>query len=91
MTNIYDVGDVVTITGTFRDAGGNLVDPTTVTASVRDPAGAVTTPPVSRSSLGVYAFTVEVDANGTWYYRLEGTGTNQSAAEGQFAVRESAF
>lgn len=91
MTNIYDIGDVVTITGTFRSAAGALVDPTAVTAEVLAPAGTVTTPTASRTSLGVYAFTINVTAAGIWRYRLEGTGANASAGEGIFAARESSF
>lgn len=91
MANIHDVGDVVTITGTFRDASGAVVDPTAVTAQVLDPAGTVANPTATRISAGVYAFTISVTAAGIWRYRLEGTGANAAAAEGVFAARSSSF
>jgi hypothetical protein len=66
--------------GTFRDADGNLVDPTEVTLYVKNPAGALSTytygaAEVTRESLGVFTKAVTLDASGVWYYRYKGTGS----------------
>ena len=41
--NTYDLGDLVRLTGTFKNTTGALIDPGTVSFKVRAPGGAVTT------------------------------------------------
>jgi len=92
--NIYDIGDVVRCLGTVTSSG-TAVDPGTVYAKFRNPAGSVTTytygvdAELVKSSTGVYYFDITIATEGTYYYRLEGTGTNATAQEGVFLVRGS--
>ena len=43
MANEYEVGDTVSVTGTFKDQLGVLTDPTVVKLDVSYPGGTVTT------------------------------------------------
>jgi len=75
----YSRDTEVELKGTFRDADGNLVDPTEVTLQVRTPAGVISSytygaAEVTRESLGVFTKGVTLDASGVWYYRYKGTG-----------------
>jgi len=89
--NAYDIGSLIQLTGTFKNAAGTLTDPTTVTCTVRDPAGVVTTPAATKASVGVY--TADVDLTGAlagvWNYRFQGTGACQAAEEASFYVEAS--
>jgi hypothetical protein len=89
--NSYDVGDLIQLTGTFKNASGVLTDPTTVTCTVRDPAGTVTTPTATRASVGVWNATVDLTGAvaGVWWYRFAGTGAVQAAEESTFYVEAS--
>jgi len=82
---IYDIGDRVTLTANFTDAG-TPVEPTTVTCAVKAPSGTTTSPSVTNTS-GTYSATVDPDEQGAWYYRFTGTGTYVAAEEGTFRVR----
>ncbi|GMU80033.1 MAG: hypothetical protein AMXMBFR46_28210 [Acidimicrobiia bacterium] len=83
----HDIGDVVKLTGTFRDAAGDLADPTAVTVTVLEPDGTTSTPTASSASTGVWTATVSIDQSGTWRYRWAGTGVVVTAEEGAFDVR----
>lgn len=87
----YDIGDKVRVTATFKDVADALVDPTNVVLKFKDPSAVVTTPTVTRTSLGIYYAEQSITAAGVWYYRAEATGTGQSAAEGTFTVITSNF
>lgn len=89
--NAYDVGALVTLTGTFRNAAGVLTDATAVVCTVRDPTGTRTTPTVTHASTGVYTATVDLTnaVAGLWWYRFAGTGTAQAAEENSFYVEAS--
>jgi hypothetical protein len=50
----YPVGQTLTDQATFKDANGDLYNPTTVTVTVRNPDGTLTTPTATNVSLGVY-------------------------------------
>lgn len=94
-TNTYDKGDLVRVKATFT-VSSVLTDPTTVTLKVKDPDGTISTytytgGTITKSSTGVYYKDVSVSNDGAWYYRFEGTGTCQTAAEGMFKVRKSEF
>lgn len=96
MTSTYDRGDLVHLTGTFRDINGTLQDPTAVTFKARSPSGAVTTlvygsdAAVVRASAGIYTVDLSLTEDGLWTYRWESTGTGQAAAEGDLFAK-SAF
>lgn len=85
MSEIYDIGDRVTLTANFTDAG-SPVQPTTVTCTVKAPSGMTTSSSVTNTS-GTYSAEVEPDEQGAWYYRFAGTGTYVAAGEGTFRVR----
>ena len=96
MANFYDVGQTVTLTGTFSDDEG-YADPTTILLKVQDPAGTETVydyddDEIERSSEGIYTKDVNTDAPGRWFYRWEGT-TNSVVAviEDYFVVKPSEF
>jgi hypothetical protein len=44
-----------------------------------------------KDSVGNYHVDVDANAVGRWYYRFQGTGTNQAAEEGLFTVVPSQF
>jgi hypothetical protein len=97
MSNIYDKGDLVRITGTFTTAAGVATDPTAVLFSIKNPAGTTTTytygtdAQLVKSTTGIYYVDVNVNAVGTWYYKFYSTGTGQSASEGLFFVPPTQF
>ena len=97
MTNKYEIGDLVRVTGTFTDAAGDNTDPTVVRGKYQDPTGNETTDSSpTNSAVGVYYFDIDIDESGTWYYRFEGesaapTSTPQGAGESHFKVSESQF
>jgi hypothetical protein len=93
--NSYDLGDLVRVTGAFKDAAGEPIDPTAVSFKLRDPTGAVTTfvygvaPALVKDSTGHYHIDVSASMSGTWRYRWESTGAGQAAEEGAFVVAPS--
>lgn len=99
MANIYDVGDLVRVTGTFTDADDAATDPDVVRVKYQDPSGNDTTDVYGvgstvKSGTGVYYLDIDADEAGTWYYRVEGEtsgGVGQGAAESYFNVRLSEF
>lgn len=97
VTNTYDVGDLVRVTGTLSDADGTASDPNGLSVKYKDPSGNTTTlvygtdAALKRSATGVYYTDIDVDESGYWYYRFASTGTGQSAAEGDFYVSDSRF
>jgi hypothetical protein len=87
----FDTGSLVQLTGTFKNAGGTLTNPTAVVCTVRDPAGAVTTPAPSSSSTGIWTANVDLTGAvaGVWFVRWAGTGAVQASEEGWFFVEAS--
>lgn len=82
----YDVGDLVRLTGTFRNSSDALTN-TTAVCTVRKPDGTASTPSVTNGSTGVYTVDVTLDQEGHWFYRWAGTGDVVAAEEGEFYVR----
>jgi hypothetical protein len=93
--NIYDKGDTVTITGTFRQ-NGVLGDPAAVHAHYKDPSGNQedlvygVDAELTKSSTGIYTFDIALDEDGDWWYRMDDNDTNVGA-EGRLNVRTSEF
>lgn len=93
MPSVYDIGDLVRVSGAFTDVNDADIDPTTVTFKFTDPSGNttsytyVTDAEVVKDSTGHYHVDVSVDEAGTWYYRWESGGSGQAAEEGSFVVR----
>lgn len=91
---MYDIGDKVTLTATFRNRAEALVDPSEIACRIKRPDGTVTVLAIgdlTRLSLGVWERDVVVDQAGVWHYRFEATGNIQTAGEERFRVRESAI
>ena len=100
---VYQNGNVIFVDETFyvETVPGDFdtavaTDPTVVTFSVRDPDSVVTSyvygvdavvtnPSVGRYLLELAALTL----GGVYHYRVEGTGTVQAAAEGEFTIEPS--
>ena len=91
MPNTYDVGDLIRVTATFRDADEELDSPDTVTMKVKAPGGTVATSTPGADSPGVFHVDIDCNASGDWEYRAEGDASPQAAAEGRFYVRPSSF
>lgn len=87
MSQAFDIGDRLTLTASFRDADGELADPSEVTLDVLSPDGTVTRIDVDSASTGVWTGTVDPDTSGRWVYRWVGTGAVVAAEEGSFSVR----
>ena len=89
MTTEYDIGDVVTLRATFRDAAGALANPGAVTLSVRKPDGTLVAPAptATNPSVGMWEYALSPDQSGWWTYRFTGTGANAAAEEARLFVR----
>lgn len=94
--NTHDLGDLVRVSGSFRDAIlGGAIDPDVVKLSVRSPDGTVTTythgtdAEVVKDQVGEYHADINADQSGTCYYRWWSTGEGQAAEENRFVVREA--
>jgi hypothetical protein len=85
MINVYDLGDVVTVTASFDPT------PTTVALIVNSPSGTISNPSVTPPGEGSTTYTSYIEASeaGTWYYEWKSTGTGQAAEQGQFLVRNT--
>jgi len=93
MASVQVEGKLIRITAAFTDpADDSAVDPDTVTFLIKDPDDNVnayvygTDPEVENPSVGTYRMDVATDQGGWWFYRVESTGTGQSASQGKFYV-----
>jgi hypothetical protein len=90
---VYDLGDTVRITGTFRDDTGTLTTPTTVTVTIVGPDGTSTAyvmgsaPEVANPSAGLVVWTWVADTPGRHVWQLVGTGAVAEGEQGSFFVR----
>lgn len=91
--NNYMVGQLIRLTGVFKNASNVAADPDTVACKVRNPAGTITSHSPTKSSTGNYYYdlTIPADGEGEWRYRFEGTGAITAADEDAFFVRDSSF
>jgi hypothetical protein len=95
MTQTYELGYLVRVTGTFTDpnSSDDPIDPTAVKLYVQNPAGAVselvylTDTDIVKSGTGVYYADIDANVAGKWYYRFVGTGAAQAAKQSVFKVR----
>ena len=88
----YDKGDLLRVSASFTDEDGDPVDPTTVTFKAK--VGSTVTSyvygdddEVSKDGTGNYHVDLSLDTAGTWWVRVESTGTGQAAAESSLRVR----
>ncbi len=93
--DVYDIGDLVLLTATFRDLNGVLTDPSTPTIKVRTPNGTLTSyvyptdAAMVKDVVGVYylQFTPTVDGYHGW--SALGTAAVAAGETSGFYVRRS--
>lgn len=93
------VGQVVTLNAPAQTSVkwalcGKLTDPSQVTFKVEAPDGSLTTKVAPDASIvspstGIWVLTYDPATDGTYPYRVEGTGTAKGAADGEFVMRSS--
>jgi len=93
--NAYDIGDSVRLKATFTVSEVNT-DPTTITLKVKTPSGVTTSytyagGQVTKQETGIYYKDINLDDDGMWYYRWEGTGTVIASEEHSLKVDPSEF
>lgn len=90
--NSYYIGNIITLTGTFKNGEGAVADPTVVKVTVENPDGEETTyiyetdDEVVNVSTGIYTIDIDIDQSGTWYYRWWSTGLIKAARQNLFEV-----
>jgi hypothetical protein len=82
----YDIGDVVTLTCTVRDAGGALADAGAITCTITLPDGTTAGPTPAHPSTGTYTATYTPAAAGRFAVKWVATGTNAGAFADDFTV-----
>jgi hypothetical protein len=87
----FIVGNRATVKGTFQDADGNLADPSEVTITVKLPDRTTLIKTrldgdLDNPTVGVWSYTLGLDAVGDYRFRIEGDGTLEAAGEGVFTV-----
>lgn len=94
VANEYTLGNVIRIEGTF-ETDGIPVDPADVIGIIKSPSGNYTNFTLGdnliNDATGEYHFTFYPTEEGRHEYRIAGTGSSISAAEGYFVVKESLF
>ena len=82
----YDIGDVVTLTCTVRDAAGALADAGAITCTITLPDGTTTSPTPAHPSIGTYTATYTPAAAGRFAVKWVATSTNAGAFADDFTV-----
>ncbi len=90
--NLYNVGDLVRLTGNLTTAAGVATDPAALTVTVQSPTGTQTQYvyqsdefPI-RAEAGEFYVDVTPTVAGKWAYQFRSTGTGQAMDEGEFEV-----
>jgi hypothetical protein len=96
--NSYLEGNIARITFEFRDnSDDSLVDPSTVSIIIEEPDGTQTTyvygtdAELVRDGVGEFHFNLAGDQTGTYWYRIESTGTGQAATESRIMFTAGHF
>ena len=84
----FPYGSTLKLTATFKNAAGQIADPTTITVSTKAPGANgdvviksyLVDPEVVRDGVGVYSYEVTLSTGGTWTCRFVGTGTVKAAS-----------
>lgn len=90
--NLYQVGDLVRISGAFTDTSDAPQDPSALSLFVTAPNGITTEyvygtdVEVVKDSTGNYHADIDADLAGDWRYRWVSSGTGQASQFGQFVV-----
>ena len=82
----YDLGDVVTLTATVRDANGALADAGAITCTITLPDGTTTSPTPTHPSTGSYTATYTPAVAGRFAVKWLATGANAGAFADDFTV-----
>jgi hypothetical protein len=96
MSDVWDLGTIVTLTAAFVDGAGDPADPTAITGTVCLPDGTtsdLTPVPVTEDGspvVGSWTADVYVILSGRYDWAFLGTGAVATGAPGTFWVRESA-
>ena len=85
---VYDLGDVAALGVTITDAAGAPANATTVVATITLPDGSTSTPSVTNSGTGLYDVSYTPSTSGRHLIRWVATGTNASAYQDDFTVRD---
>lgn len=84
----YDLGDIVAIGVSIKNAAGTLANAGAVTCTVTLPDGTSSTPSVTNSGTGLYDASFTPTQAGRHVVRWVATGTNASAFTDEFTVRD---
>jgi hypothetical protein len=86
--NVYDAGDAVILTATFKNAEGDPTNPTEVLLRVKKSSGEIDDLTPESEETGIWRATYSLigKAEGEYRYRWTGTGALQVAGEGTFYV-----
>lgn len=91
----YNVGQMVRITGTWKDNTGALIDPQTVAFSILLPDGSLVTKTyltdneVAKDSVGIYHMDYTIVQDGRHWYSALSTGSGASFEETAFHVKKT--
>ena len=95
----YDIGDIVTVYGTFTDTGDAVADPTTVTFLYDTPSSTAPTIAtrtsteasavngITKASTGLYSYPITTTGQGLYETRFTSTGLIEASGESWFSVR----
>ncbi len=86
----YDLGDLVGLAVTVKDASGTAANATAVTCTITLPDGTTATPSVTNGSTGSYTVDYTPTLVGRHLVRWIATGTNASAYTDSFEVNDPA-
>jgi hypothetical protein len=86
---VYDLGDVVALGVTITNTAGAPANATVVAATITAPDGTTSTPSVTNSGTGLYDVSFTPSTSGRYLIRWVATGTNASAYQDDFTVRDS--
>jgi len=95
--NVYNLNDLISITGRLTTAAGAPIDPSTLVVKVKAPDATIatytygTTAFPIKSAAGVYYVEVTPTQVGEYWYQFLSTGTGQAMDEGMFRVKASAI
>lgn len=85
--NKYLIGNTVRISALFTDAASAAIDPASVSIKIKKPGGSlISETALENPSVGTFYYDYVPDMTGIYYYRFEGTGNMDSAAEGSFEI-----
>ena len=92
MAHLYPLGDLITVTGTFKTSAGVAFTPTNIFFEYKKPNGTTlilqygVDAALVNDGVGIYHVNLSADLPGIYYYRMYSTGTGQTAKYGQFTV-----